>query len=242
VSGRSSRASGLVVAVALSLGGCDGPLGPPDASLRIRVDIDRLPDPLPEDPSDFQLHFRGQVTALSFARQEYTLAGFDVPEHAITVLTDDGSTLSLGVEARLDGQALGPTLRADVGDLVTVTLAQVSPFWVESALLVEGPDGLIVAAAEGALVGLGPLEGRLRVRSGARAQRTFNHPCGRGRALTLDVTADGTAAVPMNASASIAVDGVDVELLNVGSWVTEERRGFSCADFVPPFRWVAWRP
>lgn len=237
------RRAGLAGAsiVALAAVACEGPLGPPDASLRIRVDIDRLPQELPGEFEDFVLRFEGEVIALSFARQEFTLAGFDTPERALTVQTDQGDTLSFGLDARLDGQTVAPSLDVQVGERVVVTVAKVHPFWHEAALLVEDGDGVVVAGVEGSVVGLPSLEDRLRVRAGSRAQRTFNHPCGRGRALTLDVSADTTVSVPMNASASIVVDSMPVELLNVGSWATEERRGISCEDFAAPFRWVVWR-
>ncbi len=219
---------------------CGAPLGPPDASLRVRIDVDRLPDP-PEDPSDFTLTFRGTVTSRVFEAQDETLVGFDFPGDGFTMATDDGGFVSVTFEARIDGVSGPERFDLAVDDPVVVTYRQIVPLLAEGAVLVEDADGFVAAAVDGRTIALDPLDGRLQARQGATAAATFNHPCGRGRPVTLDFLGETAGSAAMNEAAAIQVDGAPVVAYNIGSWLYEERPGVTCEDFAAPWRWLAWR-
>jgi hypothetical protein len=227
------------LALALSLSACGGPLGPPDALFKLRVDVDELPDLSPV--GDFSIVYEGEVTSLSFAAQAERLTGFDIPESGFTMATIDGGVVSVALDVSFDGVRVEESFDVAVGQQVRVTYAQIMPFWTEPAVLVEDADGFVGAGVEGRGVRLEPLVGRLDVATGSTSPQVFRHPCGRGRHVRLEFLGDDRASVPTNESGVVTVDGSPVRAYNVGSWVLNEQPGTACLDFSPPWNWAAWR-
>lgn len=222
---------------------CVDPAGPPEAEVRLRVDVSGQEDPPIEEMTPATWVLEGVVTSLDFEAQAHTLAGSREPTRGITLLTDDDVTVSASLEVMVDGEDVDQRADLEIGEAVTVTLTRVTPFWVEHALLIEDGDGFVAAAVEGDLVELHGLAGRLDVQSDETGPRTFSHSCGRGRPLRLAFTGDGPDSVSVlpNTSESLVVDGEPTLAFNVGSWAEVEGGRVNCADWSAPWRWSAWR-
>ena len=182
----------------------------------------------------------GEVTSLDYAAQSNTLAGYGDATQGLLITTEEDEVYALGWALRLGDDDLATAPDVEVGDTVTLTLSVEMPWGTYEGVMLEDDDGLVLGGMSGRMQDFG-LEDYLTVADGAVLDGTFEHECGEGKRMELDVTAESSVSVATGESAALQVSGATATFFNLTAWRHQDVSNMQCLDWSVPYSWAVQR-